>query len=86
MYAIFIDHSGSVRDRNSYWEVVGSIIKNKNFINRYFFWNDHVKEVDYERVKYSQIHLRGDGATDTSAMARKICHEKLTHVIITTDA
>jgi hypothetical protein len=44
MYAVFIDFSGSVKERYHYWDVVGSIIKNKNSINRYFFWNDYVRE------------------------------------------
>jgi hypothetical protein len=85
-YAIFIDHSGSVNGKNNYWEVVGNIVKNKNLIDRYFFWYDHVREVDYDRVKDSQSHLRGWGGTDTTAVARKIVQEKLTHIILITDA
>lgn len=87
MYAIFIDNSYSVRGKGNYWDVVANIIKNKSLINRYFFWNDRVTEVNYDRVKYCQSIEKGSfGGTDTAAVARKIVQEKLTHIILITDA
>jgi hypothetical protein len=53
-YAIFIDKSGSVRGSNSYWEIVGNLIKNRDSVNRYFLWSDSAWEVDYDRVRYEQ--------------------------------
>jgi hypothetical protein len=64
---------------------VGSIIKNKN-ISRYFIWNDYVREVDYWRVKDFHARLMGRGGTDTVPVANKIVSEKLTNIILITDA
>jgi hypothetical protein len=66
--------------------VVGSIIKNKKLIGRYYFWNDYVREVDYDRVKDYQKYLRGRGGTDTTPVARLIVKERLSHIILITDA
>jgi hypothetical protein len=36
-------------------------------------------------VKYAQTYLKGYGGTDTTAVARKIVQENLTHIIFITD-
>lgn len=75
-----------MKHSHTYWDIIANLITNRKEIQRYFFWNVNTRELTYDEVKYYALERRGGhSGTDTSALARTIVNNKLSHVIIVSD-